>query len=326
VSAFSLVIPVYRNAASLDDLLGEVENLFGRMRQSSGIGAEAIFVVDGSPDDSYDQLAQRLPTAPFRSKLLLHSRNFGPFAAMRSGMQVASGDYIGVMAADLQEPTSLQERFVACLATGDHDVVVGARVGRDDPAWTRLTSAVFWWTYRLLVNGSIPPGGVDVFACNRRFRDELLRLDESNTSMIALIFWLGFRRAEVPYQRVARRRGKSASTFQRRLTYLLDSVFAFTDLPVRLLMAAGALGLMVAVLGGSAVVLTRIIVGIPVPGYTATVLTLLFFGGLNALGLGIVGNYAWRGFENTKGRPVALVMRDVDHAGTGIGHDVGDGR
>jgi glycosyltransferase involved in cell wall biosynthesis len=306
---FSLVVPVYRNAASLDELVGELEKVFGRLRQTLGIRAEAVFVVDGSPDDSYERLARRLPTASFPSKLVLHSRNFGAFAAIRTGLGAADGDYLGVMAADLQEPPELQERFLELLVAGEHDVVVGSRVGRDDPWPTRLASSVFWRTYRLVVDASIPAGGVDVFACTRRFRDELLRLAESNTSLVGLIFWLGFRRADVRYRRRARQHGRSAWSLSRRVTYLLDSLFSFTDLPVRLLVAFGTLGLIVATIGGTIVLATRLVGGIPVPGYAATILTILFFGGLNALGLGIVGSYAWRGFENTKGRPLAVVMK-----------------
>jgi len=101
------------------------------------------------------------------------------------------------------------------------------------------------------------------------------------------------------------------------VTYLLDSVFSFTDLPVRLLMVFGLLGVMAASLGGAVVFLARVIGEISVPGYAATMLVILFFGGLNALGLGIVGSYAWRGFENTKRRPLAVVLKCSSFSGDG---------
>jgi glycosyltransferase involved in cell wall biosynthesis len=318
VRTFSLVVPVYRNAASLDELIDEIGRVFDRLRIGLGIAAEAVFVVDGSPDDSHARLARGLPAASFPSKLVLHSRNFGSFAAIRTGLGVAGGDYIGVMSADLQEPAELQERFVELLVTGEYDVVVGSRSGRDDPWPTRLSSALFWRTYRRVVNASIPAGGVDVFACTRRFRDELLRLAESNTSLVGLLFWLGFRRAEVSYRRRPRRHGRSAWSLSRRVTYLLDSLFSFTDLPVRLLVGFGLLGLAVAAMGGTLVLATRLVGGIPVPGYAATIVTILFFGGLNALGLGIVGSYAWRGFENTKARPLAVVMNVASIPGRAV--------
>ena len=312
---YSLVVPVYRNAGSLKELIQEVAGLADRLRRQHGIGLEAVFVVDGSPDESYEILAAQLPHAAFPSKLLAHSRNFGSFAAIRTGFDAASGDYIGAMAADLQEPIALQASFVARLLAGDCDVVVATRTGRADPLLTRIASAMFWRAYRRLVDRAIPVSGVDVFACTRRFRDELLSLPESHTSLIGLIYWLGFRRAEVTYERQPRRHGKSAWSIARRMTYLLDSVFSFTDLPVRLLAAFGILGIAIAVGGGLTVLLTRILVGIPVPGYAAVMLAILFFGGLNALGLGIIGFYVCRAFENTKRRPLAVVMKRSDIPG-----------
>lgn len=312
---FSLIIPVYRNEQSLDDLLLELTKLSAQMRATHNSAMEVVFVVDGSPDNCYEVLKARLPAAAFSSQLLLHSRNFGSFAAIRSGLGVARGEYMGVMAADLQEPTSLQIEFLTYLQGGDFDVAVGTRTSRDDPASTALASQLFWWGYRALVNKAIPRGGVDVFACNRRFRDELLKLEESNTSLVGLIFWLGFRRVEVGYRRVTRKYGKSAWSLSRRVAYLLDSVFSFTDLPIRILVALGLVGLTVSLVGGAVILISRIVGGIEVPGYAATMLTLLFFGGLNTLGLGIVGSYTWRAFENTKARPLAIVRTSVSFAG-----------
>ncbi|HKC92706.1 MAG TPA: glycosyltransferase family 2 protein [Nitrospira sp.] len=314
---FSIVIPVYRNVESLQELIDELSGLHSRLHHALGVSMEAVFVVDGNPDGSYEVLERRLPSAPFPSKLLLHSRNFGSFSAIRSGLRAASGDYLGVMAADLQEPASLQEEFLTRLMTGDYDIVVGSRAGRDDSLFVRLASAVFWRLYRLIVSDAIPKGGVDVFACNRRFSDELLQLPEANSSMIGLIFWLGFRRTQVLYRRRARAHGKSAWSLGRKVTYLLDSLFSFTDVPVRLLMVFGLLGVLVASSGGAVVFLARIFGDIPVPGYAATMLMILFFGGLNALGLGIVGSYAWRGYENTKHRPLAVVLKCSSTAGNG---------
>ena len=177
---YSVVIPVYRNAESLHELLDELSQLGEKLDRTFRMSLEVVFVVDGSPDNSYQVLSQMLPLAPFASKLLLHSRNFGSFAAIRSGLEAAAGDYIGVMAADLQEPTALHEEFLAHLTTGECDVVVGTRAGREDPALTRLASWFFWRSYRYLVNKAIPKGGVDVFGCTPPFRDRLLQLEESN--------------------------------------------------------------------------------------------------------------------------------------------------
>jgi glycosyltransferase involved in cell wall biosynthesis len=316
---FSIVVPVYRNEESLPDLLPELEKLSAAVRMRHRARLEAVFVVDGSPDRSLAILADALPRASFPATLIAHSRNFGSFAAIRTGLGACTGDYMAAWAADLQEPPSLMLDFFSKLASDACDVVVGTRASRSDPPLGRFASTLFWRLYRALINRDIPAGGVDVFGCNRRFRDELVRLPETNSSLVGLIFWLGFRRAEVRYDRQRRRHGKSAWSLGRKLNYLLDSVFSFTDRPVKILIGLGMLGVLLALALGATVLVARLIGNIDVPGYTATVLIVLFFGGLNALGLGIVGMYAWRGYENTKARPLALVMSARSFPGNDVG-------
>jgi len=299
----SLIVPVYRNEESIDDL---VEALADLDRAMDG-DFEAVLVVDGSPDRCAALLAERLPRAPFKSQLLLLSRNFGSFAAIRAGLAHARGELFAVAAADLQEPPSLILAFRDRLRSGECDIVVGTRVGRNDRFGQRLASALFWGLYRSLVQREVPPGGVDVFACNRQARDTLLALPESNTTLVGLLIWMGFRRQEVPYVRRPRKHGKSAWSFARRLRYLADSVFAFSDLPIRLLSLAGLLGMALSLVLGAVVLSAKLWGLIEVPGYTAIVLTVVFFGGLNSLGLGLLGEYVWRNFENSKQRPLFLV-------------------
>jgi len=116
--------------------------------------------------------------------------------------------------------------------------------------------------------------------------------------------------------RRARPYGRSAWTVRRKLKYLSDSVFAFSDLPIRLLSLCGAFGLLVSLLLGIVVLTARLTGAIQLPGYTPTVLTILFFGALNTLGLGIIGAYTWRAFENTKRRPGYVVLRS-ENIGSG---------
>ncbi|MBI3481180.1 MAG: glycosyltransferase family 2 protein [Nitrosomonadales bacterium] len=308
----SIVIPVYRNAESIPDLIAALSVVADQASHEFEYVTEVVFVVDGSPDNSYALLARALPDAPFAAQLLLHSRNFGSFAAIRTGLQAARGEYFGVIAADLQEPPELVLRFLGKLHSGECDVVVGCRENRQDPWFARNASNLFWKLYKKFIIHEIPEKGVDVFGCNRVFRDHLLQLGEANSSLVGLIFWLGFKRGEVLYERRMRQHGKSAWTLKKKINYLLDSVFSFTDLPIRLLTLFGLIGVLVAVLLGVAVILAKMFGNIPVPGYAATVLTVIFFGGLNSLGLGIVGAYAWRAYENTKQRPLAVVMKAQD--------------
>jgi len=302
----SVVVPVYLNASGIPDLVARLAEL----DRSVPGGIEAVCVVDGSPDESHSLLAAALPTMPFASRLVLLSRNFGAFAAIREGLRVANGRYFAVMSADLQEEASVVVEFLGALRADEADIVLGAREARDDPWPSRAASALFWRLYRALIRPDVPKGGVDVFACNRPFRDQLVRFSESYSSLVGQILWLGFRRKVVSYRRVARKHGRSAWTVRRKLGYLLDSVYSFSDLPVRIFIAFGAIGLCASAALATAVVAAKLNGAIPVPGYAATVLTIVFFASLNLLGLGIVGSYVWRAYENTKSRPLAVVMRD----------------
>ena len=302
---YSLVVPVYCNEASIADLVAAV----ARLDRALDHALETIFVVDGSPDRSYERLDQALASSGLVARLIALSRNFGSFAAIREGLAAARGDYIATMAADLQEPEDLILAFFQSLSREPVDVTLGVRAGRSDPVGVRIASTTFWWVYRRFVQPEIPRGGIDVFGCNRAFRDHLLRLHESNTSLVGQIVWLGFRRKLIPYRRLPRRHGKSAWSFARKTKYLLDSLFAFSDLPIRALTWVGLAGLAISIVLAVVVLVAKLSGAIPVPGYAATVLTIIFFAALNSFGLGIIGSYTWRAYENTKGRPHAIVLR-----------------
>lgn len=298
----SLIVPVYGNEGSLPDLLAAVT----RLNDSVDGDFETVFVVDASPDNCYMLLRQQLPRQTFRSQLVLLSRNFGSFAAIRMGLQFAKGQRFAVMAADLQEPPELVLRMNDILRRDEADVVVGVREGRSDPLASRLMSGAFWWLYRKYVMHDIPPGGVDMFGCNRDFRDTLLTLEEQHSSLIGQLFWVGYRRSVVGYTRLERQHGKSGWTFRKKWKYLMDSAFSFTDLPIKLLIRVGALGTAFVAALGLVVVAARLNGLITVPGYAMTILTIALLGSMNLFGLGIVGVYAWRTYENTKQRPNAI--------------------
>jgi len=300
-----LVIPVYKNEDSIPDLLATVAGLHQQLDGE----LETIFVIDGSPDRCYELLRDALPSQPFRSKLALLSRNFGSFAAIRAGLELGESDRYAVMAADLQEPPELVLEMDKVLRSESVDIVVGTRESRNDPLSSRIPAQLFWWLYRKYVIHDVPPGGVDVFGCNRAFRDTLLKLDERHSSLIAQIFWLGFRRKLISYVRQPRQHGESAWTLRKKVNYLMDSVFAFTDLPIRLLIRVGGGTAVLAGLLGMVIAGGKLMGLISVPGYAMTTLTIIFLGAVNLFGLGIVGSYAWRAYENTKGRPHTIPMK-----------------
>ena len=299
----SLVIPVYKNEESLPRLFRELETLAGRLRDAM----EVVVVVDGSPDASLQILQTHLPSWSVRSQLVELSRNFGSFSAIAAGLRYGQGEYFAVLSADLQEPPELVLEFHKLLASGEADVVFGHRTRRADAWLSRMASEWFWSLYRRFVLKDLPRGGVDIFGCTRQVRDRLLELKEVNTNLIALLFWLGFRRRFVPYERRVRLEGLSAWTIGRKFRYALDSVFSFTDLPIKWLLWLGLIGTTAACIAGVTVFIAWSLGHIPVLGYTPLMLVISFFGGLTALGLGIVGEYLWLSLQNARGRPNFVV-------------------
>jgi glycosyltransferase involved in cell wall biosynthesis len=308
----SLVIPVYRNEENLPRLFRELE----AFADAFASPLEIVFVVDGSPDGSLRILQERLPGWRLRTQLVELSRNFGSFAAIAAGLQHGRGDYLAVISADLQEPLQLVAEFHRLMAAGEADVVFGHRTSRADPRTSHVLSESFWRLYRRYVVPDMPKGGVDMFGCTRQVRDHVAAMREVNTNLIALLFWLGFRRAFVPYERRARLEGRSAWTFGRKLRYALDSVFAFTDLPIRALLLLGATGTGLAIVAGVTVFIGWLTGRVPVLGYTPLMLVITFFGGLTALGLGITGQYLWLTLQNARARPNFIVSTASSFAGS----------
>lgn len=302
---YSIVIPVYGNEGTLADVIAGLAELSERLPAP----LEAVFVVDGSPDGSLELLRRLLPeVSAFSAQLVALSRNFGSFSAIKTGLAAADGDQIAVMAADLQEPFSLIEAFFAALDAGDHDVAVGVRTGRDDPALSMVMSRSFWLVFRRFVHADLPREGVDVFACSRAVAAQLVSLGESHTSLVGLLYWVGFRRVEIPYVRRARTVGKSAWSVRRKVRYLLDSIFSFTDVPILLIIAIGVAGVTISSLVSVIVLVAWLTGDVEVAGYTPLMLMLAFLASSILLSLGVMGSYVWRTYENTKARPHAIAM------------------
>jgi glycosyltransferase involved in cell wall biosynthesis len=301
--SLSLVIPVYKNEPNLERLLAEL----AKLRPLLEAGMEVVFVVDGSPDRSLQFLRARLPGAPFPTRLLSLSRNFGSFSAIAAGLEAGSGGYFAVLAADLQEPPELIVKFHQILSRGQADIVFGCRAHRSDPWLSELFSRLFWWLYGTFIVPEMPKGGIDVFGCTRQVRDCLLGCTEADTNLIALLIWVGFRRMFVPYDRQARTEGKSAWTLRKKFKYSFDSIFNFTDLPIQLLLSVGAAGIAVGTVFACVLIFSKLTGRIAVPGYSAIVLVIIFFGSLTSLGLGIIGQYLWLTLQNARKRPKYIV-------------------
>lgn len=306
MATHSLVIPIYRNAENIPALLVALDELSNKLAGD----IEVIFVIDGSPDNSGELIlaAERRYT----SRVIFHSRNFGSFTAIRTGLEYSRGKYVAAMAADLQEPPELILQFFELLSRDEFDVVFGQRTSRNDPSITTFLSGAYWALYRRLVLPAMPKGGVDVFGCNRNVVETILSIEEPNSSLVAQLFWAGYRRGFVSYERRPRLAGKSAWSLRRRLRYMMDSIFSYTDLPIVLLLWLGVAGCLSSLVFGLITFISWLYGAIDARGYTTIVILISFFGSLNLLVQGIVGSYLWRTFENTKKRPLRVISRIVE--------------
>ncbi|WP_299941941.1 glycosyltransferase family 2 protein [uncultured Nitratireductor sp.] len=302
MTTYSLIVPVYKNAANIPALIDAIADISLQLESSE---FEAIFVVDGSPDDSGFLIVNA--DKSFTAKIIFHSRNFGAFAAIRTGMEEAAGKYVAAMAADLQEPPQLILEFFRILAEDKADITFGVRTGRSDPPMKTLLSNMFWSFYRRFVIQAMPQGGVDIFGCNRKVIESILMIEEPNSSLVAQLFWVGFRRRFVPYQRRAREHGESAWSLSKRFRYMMDSIFSFSDLPIMAVLWLGIAGTLLSVAVGLVTITSWLLGYIDAPGYTTIVVLVTFVTSALLVVQGILGCYLWRALENTKRRPLRII-------------------
>ena len=303
MSKVSIVIPVYYNAASLEALADRLSRLAATHPQHE---FEFVYVDDGSGDDSFTIL-QRIAASDARVRVIKLTRNFGSNAAILAGISYATGDCVGFVAADLQDPPETYHKMLEHWEAGSK-VVLAMRADRHGDPWlTRLFAGIFNWLFKKLVFGSFSPQGVGFFLVDRQVADVLLRCKEKNAHLIGLLFWSGYDYKVVEYERGQRHDGRSRWTWGKKTKYFIDAFVAFSYLPLRL---ASVLGLLLSGLGGiyAVIVITiRFFNQSPVPGWTALMVVLLLTSGSQLLILGIIGEYLWRNFDATRWRPLFIV-------------------
>ncbi len=303
----SLVVPIYKSEENLPGLMDSLNVIRSKMTAH----IEVIFVVDGSPDNSWDWLlANDDLKRKFDCHFILLSRNFGALSAVRRGIRQAQGDAVCVFAADGQEPAELVVELAEEVLKG-HEVVVGVREDRLDPLLTRILSLLFWNLFRSLGGHQIPRRGVDIFAISRRVCSTLVDLMESSTSLVGLIYWSGFNRKEVPYVRLERQIGTSSWTFRKRAKYALDSVTAFSESPLILLILFGFIGFVASSIFGLFILVSKFFGSMSPPGYIPLLLGISIAVSMQLLSSGILGMYLWRVSENVRNRPVSIDWKVV---------------
>lgn len=306
---YSLIIPIYKNSASLKELLVQLLSLNKKLNYE----LECVFIIDGNPENEFQILKNILAKQKIKSQIIVHSRNFGSLEAIKTGLEYANGQYYANFAADLQESPKLIEKIFKKLSENQTDIVITKRTGREDGFINNLFSNIFWKFYRKFINSDIPLGGIDVFACNQKVRDILISFKEKHSSLIGQLFWIGFKKEIIEYKRYKRKYGKSAWTFKRKFEYMMDSIYSFSDIPIRLISTLGICGILFFTIFSFIALISIFKGNIIVPDYNHILLFIFIFFSINSLSFIIIGQYLWRIFENTKSRPNTIVMERLKY-------------
>ncbi|MFT8245522.1 glycosyltransferase family 2 protein [Roseomonas sp. BN140053] len=298
----SLVVPVLDERESIPLFLRRIENVLG----AAGIRFEVVFVDDGSTDGTTALLAD-FAARDRRVRALSLSRNFGKEAAMSAGLDHARGDAVVPIDVDLQDPPELIPDFVALWRQG-YDVVYGERVDRRaDSLGKQLSARLFYRLFNAVAETRIPPNTGDFRLLDRRVVEVLRQLPERGRFMKGLFAWVGFRSVGVPFERPARSAGRTKWRPWQLWNFALEGVTNFSTAPLRVWSYLGAGIALLAFLYAAFIVVRVLVLGIDLPGYPSLMAVLLFFGGIQLLSLGVIGEYLGRLFQEAKRRPLYVI-------------------
>ncbi|MFO7974751.1 MAG: glycosyltransferase family 2 protein [Candidatus Hydrogenedentota bacterium] len=298
----SVVCPVHNERENLSILY---EQLNAALKEAA-LTWEIIFVDDGSTDGS-DQLIQELHQRDSRVQGILLSRNFGHEAAVTAGIDHAGGDAIILMDADLQDPPSLIPALVEKWREG-YDIVCAQRTARHrESVFKRASAYLFYRVMSFLVGGKLTADAGNFRLMNRAAVKAFQSCPERNRFVRALVAWTGFRQATVPFERPPRRAGRSKYRTWQMFALALTSVTSFSVAPLRIATAIGLLVVPLATLTVLGILVGRLL-GAKVPVNVVVVASIWFFGGLQCLLVGIVGEYIGRIYIETQHRPIYIVQ------------------
>lgn len=296
------MVPVYNERAVFPACVARVSAVIATMR----VHCELVFVDDGSDDGSAEWLKScTAPGCEIRTVIL--SRNFGKEAAMTAGIDVARGDAVIVLDADLQDPPELIPAMVSRWQEGA-DVVMMKRRSRAGETWFKRVSArLFYRLLNRISDNEIPENVGDFRLLSRRAIDALKRLPERNRYMKGLFAWVGMDTNVIEYDRAPRAAGRSKLNFLSLLRLALDGVSSFSITPLRLATLLGLVTATLSALFGVWIVYKTLVFGEAVQGYPSMMATLIFLGGIQLLAIGILGEYVGKTYLEAKARPIYLI-------------------
>ncbi|MGH8706196.1 MAG: glycosyltransferase family 2 protein [Burkholderiales bacterium] len=298
----TVITPVFNERDALPPYVETVRTV---LLARADIEFDVLFVDDGSTDNSWE-LIEGICGADRRFRGVRLSRNFGAHIALCAGFDAARADAVAILACDLQDPPETVLEFVDKWKAGA-DIVWGHRRRRDDLLWRRLVSRLFGAAMRryAMPRGSRFTTGSFLLA-DRKVVEAVQRMREHSRITFALVAWTGFRQEIVPYDRRRRAAGKSGWTFWRMILAMYDAFVGFSVLPIRL---TTALGIAISLLNVPLAIylVTRWLLGNPLPGYTSVMLVLTVFFGIQFLLMGLIGEYLYRIYLEAMQRPLYFV-------------------
>lgn len=307
----SVVLPIFNEEDVLPELLARLTAVFD---SHPGVRWEAVLVDDGSRDGSVELIRRHAAGDP-RFVLVELSRNFGFQAALAAGLNQATGDAVVTMDADLQDPPECIPELVAKWHEGA-EVVRAVRSSREETGPRRVGMDLFHAFFRRVSDFPIESNTGTFGLMDRTAVEALRQLPERNRFFPGLRSWVGYRTAEIRYARHERAAGQPQQTFRRLIRYATDGVFSFSYLPLRLLTYTG-IGIAFAGFAAAMFYAVRRIVGVETAptGYTTLVTIVLFLGGVQLIGIGVLGEYLGRIYDEVKHRPLFLVRRPRSQPG-----------
>lgn len=296
----SFVIPVFRNEGSIFPTYEKIKNLLIKLN----LDYEFIFVNDGSDDNSIFELVN-IHNEDNKVKVLSFSRNFGQVPAIIAGMKEVTGDAAISLSADLQEPVELIESMITKWKAGN-EIVICHRVDREDSFIANNTSAVFYKLIKIS-NPKMPKGGFDFLLIDKKALIYFNEIDERNRFFQGDILWLGFNTAFIPYNRLKRTIGKSQWTLSKKMKYFIDGLLNTSYVPIRLMSLIGIIISLLGFIYSFVIAYNRFFNNTPFDGWAPIMILILIIGGLIMLMLGIIGEYVWRTYDETRKRPIYII-------------------
>ena len=299
----SLIIPCFNEQEALPLFYDEVTRVLNTMQ----CAFEILFVNDGSRDETLTILKGFAEKDEHVTYLSL-SRNFGKEAAMYAGFCNASGDYVAVMDADMQDPPALLPEMVKILETGDYDSVATRRVNREgEPPIRSWFARKFYKLINRISDADIVDGARDFRLMKREMVDAIVAMGEYNRFSKGIFGWIGFKTYWLPYQNVERVAGETKWNFWKLLKYAFDGIINFSEVPLSIASWSGIGMAFVAAIMLVVIIIRRLCFGDPVAGWASTMCVIVFIGAIQLFCIGIMGQYLAKTYNETKKRPHYII-------------------